>query len=84
MGTEKTTVEEAGEVLCYQFTATNSSKQTGRNSRTNISHTLGRMREATARKSSTKHYGLNKLNTAMQQYTKRKKRERNLIALPPE
>ena len=35
----------------------NSSKQTSRNSRTNLSHTLGRRREATARQSNIIHNG---------------------------
>ena len=35
----------------------NSTKQPSRNSRTNLSHTLGRWREATARQSSIVHYG---------------------------
>ena len=37
-------------------TATNLTKQTGRNSRANLSHTLERRREATARQTSTSHY----------------------------
>ena len=35
----------------------NSTKHPSRNSRTNLSHTLGRSREATARQSSIVHYG---------------------------
>ena len=35
----------------------NSSKQPSRNSRTNLSHTLGRSREATARQSNIAHNG---------------------------
>ena len=35
----------------------NSSKQPSRNSRTNLSHTLGRRREATARQSNIVHNG---------------------------
>ena len=35
----------------------NSTKQPSRNSRTNLSHNLGKRREATARKSSIVHYG---------------------------
>ena len=35
----------------------NSTKQPSRNSRTNLSHTLGRRREATARQSNIVHYG---------------------------
>ena len=35
----------------------NSTKQPSRNSRTNLGHTLGRRREATARQSSIVHYG---------------------------
>ena len=40
----------------------NSTKQPSRNSRTNLSHTLGRRREATARKSNIVHYGTTTTN----------------------
>ena len=47
----------------------NSSKQSSRNSRTNLSHTLGRRREATARQSNIVHNGSITTNLTINYFT---------------
>ena len=47
----------------------NSTKQPSRNSRTNLSHTLGRKREATARQSIIVHYGAIRTNLMTNYFT---------------
>ena len=68
MSSERTMLADRSKTSC---------KQPSRNSRTNLSHTLGRRREATARQSNIVHNGSITTNlttnyfTAMQYYTKK-------------
>ena len=55
-GGAETTSEEAGRSMLTDH-SNNSTKQASRNSRINLSHTLERRRRATARYTSTNHYG---------------------------